>query len=109
MAGKSLPFSVRLPHEDAEFIAGRHIDGAKTPSGKMRSIILDAALSEKRGADDGALLRELDGRVRPHKWRACRCQDRNAASRTRTTHPPKSGEGALGGFENAGGELRNDP
>ncbi len=36
---KTVPLSVRIPHEDAEFLAGLKIDKATTPSDKVRAII----------------------------------------------------------------------
>ena len=36
---KTIPISVRISHEDAEFIANLQIDGAVTPSDKVRRII----------------------------------------------------------------------
>ncbi|MCG8375125.1 MAG: hypothetical protein MI702_01425 [Chlorobiales bacterium] len=45
MAKKTVPFSVRIPEEDAEFLSQCEIDGAKTPSDKFRAI-----LAEKRAS-----------------------------------------------------------
>jgi hypothetical protein len=39
MTPKSIPLSVRVPEEDADFIAGLEIEGAVTPSDKLRAII----------------------------------------------------------------------
>lgn len=39
MSSKTVPVSVRLSHEDAEFISGLKINGANTPSDKLRAII----------------------------------------------------------------------
>ena len=36
---KTVPLSVRISHEDAEFLAGIGVDNAKTPSDKVRAII----------------------------------------------------------------------
>ena len=41
---KTMTLSVRLPEEDASFIAGLTIEGAATPSDKLRAIIRDARL-----------------------------------------------------------------
>ena len=40
--GKSVPFSVRLTSEDAEYVAALQIPGAVTSSDKIRHIISDA-------------------------------------------------------------------
>lgn len=42
MQTKSIPLSVRISQEDADFIAGLKIEGAKTPSDKVRNIISEA-------------------------------------------------------------------
>ncbi len=42
MAAKTYPVSVRLPKEDADFLAELHVDGATTASDKMRALISDA-------------------------------------------------------------------
>lgn len=42
MASKTIQISARISHEDAEFISQLKIEGAKTPSDKLRSIITDA-------------------------------------------------------------------
>lgn len=42
MSNKSVPFSVRLSQEDAEYVAALEIPGAITPSDKIRHIISEA-------------------------------------------------------------------
>ena len=42
MPGKTVPISVRLTPEDAAFIAQLNVEGAHTPSEKMRAIVVDA-------------------------------------------------------------------
>ena len=42
MASKTVPISARISHEDAEFISHLKINGAATPSDKLRAIIADA-------------------------------------------------------------------
>ena len=42
MSSKTVPLSVRISHDDAEYIAGLKIDDALTPSDKVRAIIRDA-------------------------------------------------------------------
>ncbi len=45
---KTVPISVRVSNEDAEFIANLQIDGAVTPSDKVRSIIREAKKQKER-------------------------------------------------------------
>lgn len=59
MAGQAIPFSVRLPHEDAEFIANMKIKGAKTPSDKIRAIISKAREEEKEDKCYKNILRKI--------------------------------------------------
>jgi len=59
MTGKAIPFSVRLPQEDAEFIASLEIDGAKTPSDKIRAIIKKAHDEEKADKNYQNILRKV--------------------------------------------------
>lgn len=42
MAGKTIPISARLTPDDAEFIARLEVEGATTPSEKLRAIIVEA-------------------------------------------------------------------
>lgn len=42
MAFKTVPISARISHEDAEFISQLKINGATTPSDKLRAIIAEA-------------------------------------------------------------------
>lgn len=51
MPGKTVPLSVRLTPEDAEFIAQLNVEGASTPSEKMRAIVVDAR-RRKLGTED---------------------------------------------------------
>lgn len=39
---RSVPFSARISEEDAEFLALLQIDGAKTPSDKLRALLAEA-------------------------------------------------------------------
>jgi hypothetical protein len=41
---KSISLSVRIPEEDANFLAGLSIEGAVTPSDKLRAVIRDARI-----------------------------------------------------------------
>ena len=45
---KTIPISLRVSHEDAEFIANLQMDGAITPSDKVRSIIRNAKKQNER-------------------------------------------------------------
>ncbi|MDA0782505.1 MAG: hypothetical protein O2970_10380 [Proteobacteria bacterium] len=58
MTCQAIPFSVRLPQEDAEFIANMEIKGAKTPSDKIRAIIAKAREEEKEDKDYKNILRK---------------------------------------------------
>ncbi|MBT8446077.1 MAG: hypothetical protein KJO38_02945 [Gammaproteobacteria bacterium] len=51
MPKKTVPVSVRLSPEDADFIAKLDIDDATTPSDKLRAIIVDAR-KRKLGTED---------------------------------------------------------
>lgn len=42
MPSKTVPISVRIAHEDAEFLSQLKVPGAKTPSDKLRAILADA-------------------------------------------------------------------
>jgi hypothetical protein len=59
VTGQSIPFSVRLPHEDAEFIASLEIKGAKTPSDKIRAIIAKAREEDNSEQDYKNVLRQV--------------------------------------------------
>lgn len=42
MAARTIPLSVRITPEDAEFIAGLEVQGATTPSEKVRAVLSEA-------------------------------------------------------------------
>ncbi|NVJ49239.1 MAG: hypothetical protein HWE13_07995 [Gammaproteobacteria bacterium] len=42
MTGRTVPLSVRVSHDDAEFLASLQIEGADTPSEKLRALIQEA-------------------------------------------------------------------
>lgn len=65
MPSKSVPFSVRLPAEDADFIASLEIPGAVTPSDKIRQIISDARLRDQVGHDFNDVLKATQEDLRP--------------------------------------------
>jgi hypothetical protein len=56
MQTKSIPLSVRISQDDADFIAGLKIEGAKTPSDKVRSIIANARKQSETIADYSSTL-----------------------------------------------------
>jgi len=51
MATKGVTISARISHEDAEFLSALTINGAKTPSDKLRSIITEARQRAHRPND----------------------------------------------------------
>ncbi|MDJ0789007.1 MAG: hypothetical protein QNK05_19545 [Myxococcota bacterium] len=77
---KSVPLSVRVPAEDAEFLARLRLDGASTPSDKVRSLLADArrrhdgfrdyasclAMSHEMLAPTLQLVQELENRTGVH-------------------------------------------
>jgi hypothetical protein len=48
---KSVPISVRLSPDDAEFLAGLDVEGASTPSDKLRALIVEAK-QRRHGTED---------------------------------------------------------
>lgn len=62
---KSIPFSVRLAPEDADFIASLQMEGANTPSDKIRAIIREARVSRASGCDYASALRDAREELRP--------------------------------------------
>lgn len=52
MTNKSIPLSVRISQEDAEFIASLELEGAKTPSDKVRAIIAAARQRQRQQQGD---------------------------------------------------------
>lgn len=53
MSGKAVALSVRIAQEHADFLAGLDIEGATTPSDKLRAIIAEA-MDHHRGERDYA-------------------------------------------------------
>ena len=51
MPSKTIPISARVSHEDAEFISRLQINGATTPSDKLRAIIAEARQQRSRTKD----------------------------------------------------------
>ena len=60
---KTVSMSVRVSHDDAEFIAGLNVNGAKTPSDKLRTIISQARLQHQGGYDYESALAFFEGQV----------------------------------------------
>ncbi len=62
MKPKTVPISARISLEDAEFLSQFEIDGAKTPSDKLRAILAQARLRQQgleEYSDGLALMREI--------------------------------------------------
>ena len=57
MAAKSVPVSVRLPTEDAEFLGRMRVRDAETPSEKLRAIVAEARRREHGTSEFSAALR----------------------------------------------------
>lgn len=51
MPSKQVTISARISHEDAEFLSQIEINGAKTPSDKLRAVIAEARLRRNRPLD----------------------------------------------------------
>ncbi len=65
MPAKSVPFSVRLSPDDAEFLAALEVPGAITPSDKIRSIITEARVRSTPASDLAELTRRFEDEFRP--------------------------------------------
>ena len=65
MPNKSVPFSVRLSQEDAEFVATLEIPGAITPSDKIRHIISEARKKNSPTQDFNRLLERFRDDLQP--------------------------------------------
>jgi hypothetical protein len=65
MSSKTVPLSVRVPLEDAEFVAGLQVNGATTPSDKLRAIITQARQRELGGEDFDSYLSHSMKQVAP--------------------------------------------
>lgn len=65
LSTKTVPLSVRVPYEDAEFIAGLHVNGANTPSDKLRAIISEARRQHQGGQDYGSVLSFFEEQIAP--------------------------------------------
>ena len=65
MSSKSVTISARIAHEDAEFLSQLNIDGAATPSDKLRALITDARQRKERPQDYGGCLQMVQEIVTP--------------------------------------------
>lgn len=65
MGSKTVPLSVRISHEDAEFLAKLEVDNAKTPSDKVRAIIAERRKFAPEGLSYSQVLSWLEGSLAP--------------------------------------------
>lgn len=65
MGLKTVPLSVRISHEDAEFLANLDVDNAKTPSDKVRAIIAERRRLAPEGNSYGQVLSWIEGSLAP--------------------------------------------
>ncbi|MFA9480376.1 hypothetical protein ACERK3_19060 [Phycisphaerales bacterium AB-hyl4] len=66
---KSVTMSVRVPEDDAAFIAGLDVPGAVTPSDKLRAIIAEARLRQEGSGDFRRALALSEQLLRPARQR----------------------------------------
>jgi hypothetical protein len=57
---KTVPYSVRLASQDAEYLASLKIEGAYTPSDKLRSIVSSARERDERGSEFLGCIRNIE-------------------------------------------------
>jgi len=75
---KSIPLSVRVTAEDADFLARLDVPGATTPSDKLRHLLSEARERHAKGSDyESNLVRAIDllGDAR-RRWRSVEAQER---------------------------------
>lgn len=65
MPSKSITISARIAHEDAEFLSQLNINGATTPSDKLRALITDARKRKERPRDYGGCLQMIQETIAP--------------------------------------------
>lgn len=65
MSGKTIPLSVRVSDDDAEFLAALQIDGAVTPSEKLRALIAQARAEAAQGRSFEAALARVRAQLEP--------------------------------------------
>lgn len=60
MSSKMVSLAARVPHEDAEFISSIQIEGATTPSDKVRAIIAEARRRHQGSTDYTVCLEQVN-------------------------------------------------
>jgi hypothetical protein len=65
MPSKSITISARIAHEDAEFLSQLKINGAATPSDKLRALITEARKRKEQPRDYGGCLSMVQELVAP--------------------------------------------
>jgi hypothetical protein len=65
MPSKSITISARIAHEDAEFLSQLNIDGAATPSDKLRALITEARKRKEQPRDYGGCLMMIQELLAP--------------------------------------------
>jgi hypothetical protein len=69
MAGKTVPLSVRVSDDDAEFLAGLEISGATTPSEKLRAVLANERNRWERAQDPAEAAEFMRDLLRPAQRR----------------------------------------
>src|SRR5436853_7896774 len=69
MAGKTVPLSVRVSDDDAEFLAGLEISGATTPSEKLRAVLAAERNRWERAQDPAEAAEFIRDLLRPAQRR----------------------------------------
>lgn len=62
---RKVQIGVRVSQEDAEFISKLHIEGARSPSDKLRSIIEEARKKAESSQDFGSTFRLMKAEISP--------------------------------------------
>lgn len=65
MPSKSITISARIAHEDAEFLSQLKINGAATPSDKLRALITEARKRKEQPRDYGGCLAMIQELIAP--------------------------------------------
>ena len=65
MASKSITISARIAHEDAEFLSQLNVDGAATPSDKLRALITEARKRKEMPQDYAGSLQMIQEIIGP--------------------------------------------
>ncbi len=74
MPGKTVPLSVRISDDDAKFLAGLDIEGAVTPSEKLRALLTSERRLREGAADPAATEEMLEDLCRPARRRLRRAE-----------------------------------